>query len=177
MEFKKYTKDYVELAKRFSCGNVVIDNFLKDGDALDENQGITYILLSDDESVIIGYYNISVGRVDLAEEVNGKIIYSPMGGSVNINYLAVDKEFQHAPLDENIKVYFGDCILRDCELRIYELRQKIGIQFVTLCSTKEGYHMYYDRNSYENFEEDMNNFVRESDTSSYKLYKCVDDIC
>ena len=32
------------------------------------------------------------------------------------------------------------------------------------------------RNSYEDFEEDMNTFVQESDQKCYKLYKCVDDI-
>ena len=44
---------------------MVIDNFLKSYDALDENQGITYILLTDEEDFIVGYYNISVGRIDL----------------------------------------------------------------------------------------------------------------
>ena len=47
---------------------------------------------------------------------------------------------------------------------------------MTLCSTEEGYHMYHDRNCYEDFEDDMSNFVSDSDTSSRKLYKCVDDI-
>jgi len=32
--------------------------------ALDFNQGITYVLLSDDKDFIIGYFNISVGRID-----------------------------------------------------------------------------------------------------------------
>ncbi len=64
MKFDKYKLEYEPLAKHFSCGNIVIDDFLKSGDALDENQGITYILLSDDKDFIIGYYNISVGRVD-----------------------------------------------------------------------------------------------------------------
>ncbi|WP_285825393.1 hypothetical protein [Schaedlerella arabinosiphila] len=42
----------------------MIDNFLKNGDALDENQGITYVMLSDKKDFIIGYYNIEVGCVD-----------------------------------------------------------------------------------------------------------------
>lgn len=36
--------------------------------------------------------------------------------------------------------------------------------------------MYHDRNSYDNFEDDMSNFVIDSDKSSIKLYKCIDDI-
>ena len=64
-----------------------------------------------------------------------------------------------------------------CEVgRILELRKQVGITFVTPCSTEEGYHLYKVRNSYEDFEEDMNTFVQESDQKCYKLYKCVDDI-
>ena len=67
----------------------MIDNFLKNGDALDENQGITYVMLSDKKDFIIGYYNIEVGRVDQIEIVGNHRIYKPMGGTANINYLAV----------------------------------------------------------------------------------------
>ena len=56
MNIEKYTLQYRDLAKNFSCGNIVIDNFLKSGDALDENQGITYVLLSNKKDFIIGYY-------------------------------------------------------------------------------------------------------------------------
>lgn len=176
MEFRKYTKEYEKLAQQFKCGNVVIDKFLRSSDALDENQGITYILMSDEQDFIAGYYNISVGRVDFAEIVGDTIYYKPMGGSANINYLAVSKELQHTPLVEKMKIYYGDYILHHCEVKIRELRQEIGIQFITLCSTEEGYHMYHDRNSYEDFEDDMSNFIQDSDTGSYKLYKCIDDI-
>lgn len=67
-------------------------------------------------------------------------------------------------------------LLNDCEQRILELRKNVGIAFITLNSTEEGYHLYTVRNSYEDFEDDMSNFVDESDKSCYKLYKCVDDI-
>jgi len=70
----------------------------------------------------------------------------------------------------------GDILLNDCEKRILELRKQVGITFVTLCSTNEGYHLYKARNSYEDFEDDMSTFVQESDQKCYKLYKCVDDI-
>lgn len=73
-------------------------------------------------------------------------------------------------------IHLGDYILRDCEKKILNLRNKVGITFVTLNSTNEGYHMYHERNSYEDFEEDMTTFVQESDKSGYKLYKWVDDI-
>ena len=64
MTIEKYTKEYEKLKDHFRCGNIVIDNFLKNGNALDENQGITYVMLSDKKDVIVGYYNIETGRVD-----------------------------------------------------------------------------------------------------------------
>lgn len=79
MNIEKYTLQYRDLAKNFSCGNIVIDNFLKSGDALDENQGITYVLLSDKKDFIIGYYNVEVGRVDQADRISDNIVYKPMG--------------------------------------------------------------------------------------------------
>lgn len=178
MNVERYTKAYEKLTKDFECGNIVIDNFLKKGNALDENQGITYILLSDKKDVIIGYYNIEVGRVDQIEDINGSVMYKPMGGTVNINYLAIDSKYQGTQIAEirGKKIYLGDYLLRDCERRILQLRKEVGIVFVTLYSTEQGYHLYHERNSYEDFEEDMSTFVQESDQKCYKLYKCVDDI-
>lgn len=178
MTIEKYTKEYEKLKDCFKCGNIVIDNFLKNGNALDENQGITYVMLSDKKDFIIGYYNIETGRVDQIEEVGDDILYKPMGGTVNINYLAIHSDYQGTKVAEveGRKIYLGDILLNDCEKRILELRKHVGIAFITLCSTDEGYHLYKKRNSYEDFEEDMSNFVQESDTSSHKLYKCVDDI-
>lgn len=80
MNIIKYTSEYKALKKHFSCGNFVIDNFLKTDNALDENQGITYVLLSDKKDAIIGYYNIEVGRVDQVETIGENVLYKPMGG-------------------------------------------------------------------------------------------------
>ena len=76
--------------------NIMIDNFLKDGSALDENQGITYIMLSDDSSVISGYYNIEVGRLDRIETVGKNVYYKPIWyafilllGTQLLNYITI----------------------------------------------------------------------------------------
>lgn len=178
MKITRYEQCHQQLAQSFVCGNIIIDNFLKSSDALDENQGITYILLSDNEDIIIGYYNISASRVDQIESVNNFKRYIPMGGSININYLAVSKKYQRVNITKDVtcKAYFGDYLLRDCEKRILNLRNAVGISFITLYSTNEGYHLYHNRNSYSTFENDMSTFVPESDKSCYKLYKCIDDI-
>jgi hypothetical protein len=178
MNIEKYTKNFSYLTEKFDCGNFIINNFIKSGDALDENQGITYIILSDEKDYIIGYYNISVGRVDQIEIIENENLYKLMGGSVNINYLAIHSDFQGIKIAEvnKRKIYLGDYILRDCEKKNLNLRNIVGITFVTLNSTNEGYHLYHERNSYEDFEEDMSIFAQENNKSGYKLYKWVDDI-
>ena len=126
MEIKKYTREFENLKNHFECGNIMIDNFLKNGDALDENQGITYVMLSDKKDFIIGYYNIEVGRVDQIEIVGNRRIYKPMGGTVNINYLAVHSRYQGTKIAEtgDGKIYLEDILLNDCEKRILELKSK-----------------------------------------------------
>lgn len=170
--------EHIGLAKEFKCGNIIIDKFLKDGSALDENQGITYIMLSDDSKKLMGYYNIEVGRVDQIEVIGEQEYYKPMGGSININFLAIHSDYQGRKIAEfeERNIYLGDYLLRDCEKRILELRRQVGIAFITLYSTKQGYHLYHERNSYVDFEEDMNTVVQENDALCYKLYKCIDDI-
>ncbi|WP_320932427.1 hypothetical protein, partial [Hungatella effluvii] len=134
MNIVKYTKEFSELAGKFDCGNSVINRFLISGDALNENQGITYVMLSDQKDFIIGYYNIEVGRVDLAESVGKEIFYKPMGGTVNINYLAIHTNFQGKKVADagDKKIYLGDILLNDCEQRILKLREQVGISFITL---------------------------------------------
>ena len=143
-----------------------------------KTRGITYVLLSDKKNAIIGYYNIEVGRVDQIENVGNNVMYKPMGGAVNINYLAIDSKYQGTKIAEieGRNIYLGDYLLRDCEKKILQLRKQVGIAFITLYSTKQGYHLYHERNSYEDFEDDMSTFVSENDNECFKLYKCVDDI-
>lgn len=178
MEVCKFSREHWNLVQKFTCGNMIIDHFLKDGNALDPNQGITYLLLSADKNFIIGYYNIEAGRIDQVESIGDRKVIVPMGGAININYLAVHIAYQHTKIAESDgqRIYFGDYLLHDCEKRILKLSREVGVAFITLYSTEQGYHMYHHRNSYENFEDDMSTFVKESDRSSYKLYKCVDDI-
>lgn len=177
MIIQKMSFDIKNLTKSFSCGNLVLDNFIKSNNALDENQGITYLLLSDDKNSLIGYYNISVGRVDNIQKINGVEYYEPMGGAANINYLAIRREYQgqsQAPPGEP-KIYLGDLLLNDCEKRILKIRKSIGISFITLHSTEEG-HKLYERNDYYPFEDDMSTFISERDLNCYKMYKCIDDL-
>lgn len=97
MKIKKYTKEYENLALLFSCGNVIIDRFLQDGSALDANRGITYVMLSDEEDYIVGYYNIENGRVDRMYTV-GNLEYHTRNG------------YEHFETDMSIVVQESDIV-------------------------------------------------------------------
>lgn len=94
-QIEKYTNELRPLSFKFSSGNIAIDNFLSSDDALDRTIGITYVLLDEERTRIIGYFNISVSRIDEIRLQNGEATYHPLGGAAKINYLAVDSEFQH----------------------------------------------------------------------------------
>lgn len=136
-----------------------------------------YAKMVNDSSAINGDYNIEVGRLDRIEAVGKNVYYKPKGGTVSINYLAIHSKYQGIKIAEyeGKKIYLGDYLLRDCEKRILDLRSHVGISFVTIYSTQQGYHLYHKRNGYVYFEEDMSNFVSESDKTCFKLYKWVDE--
>ena len=75
MSFDKFKKEYIPLVKNFDCGNVVINNFLDSENALDFNQGITYVLLSDDKDFIIQIvFQASMKGTILIENVLKRLI-------------------------------------------------------------------------------------------------------
>lgn len=177
MKVYKLTEDILPLTASFECGNYVIDNFLKSRDALDCSQGVTYVMLTDDEKVIVGYYNIETGRIDQLERIGDTTSVTPIGGTININYLAIHSAYQHHKISEvdNCNIYLGDLLLQNCEQQILSIRKNVGFTFITLYSTEQGLHLYR-RNGYEFFEDDMSTFIKERDVYAHKLYKFIDDI-
>ena len=173
-----YTKEFRALSNDFSCGNIVIDNFLKSDESLDNNIGVTYVLLDDKQKQIIGYFNIAASRIDEIQYVGKAPYLTPLGGAVKINYLAVDTRFQHRLLyqEDSHNVYIGDYLLHKCEAKIAELQKDIGIAFIYVSSTDEGYKLYHERNFYEHMETDMNIIKSDSEHNCHDLYKCIDDI-
>lgn len=174
MEFVKLTNANFLLTQSFDCKNSVINNFLKSDNALDSNQGITYILLNDSKDQIVGFYNIGINRIDQVQTIGSSTYSTYMGGSAVINYLALHSSFQHTYIAPGCT--YGDLLLQDCEDRISDIRKRIGFSFITISSTQEGLHLYRDKHDYEEFEEDMSIVVQESDKTCVKLYKWADDL-
>lgn len=156
-----YDAGLQKLASCFTSGNDYLDRFLRSADAIQNSFGRTYVLLTDDDSMIVGYYNIGVGYIEqIFDGVRRKL-----GGSAHINCFALDERYHgilQAMTPEGVKVNLSDVLLDDCIKRIYEIREEIGFTFITLCSTKQGYSLY-KRNDFEDLETDMN-FSTEEET-------------
>lgn len=160
-----YTKEYQDgIARKFDCGNPHINMFLYSTDSLDYGYGSTYIMMTHD--IMIGYYNISTSCIGDKDGCR-------MGGSVYINYLAVDKHYQRIK-DSSTGLYFSDMLLGDCLNRIDYIRQNhIGLSFITLSSSDEGVHLY-ERNGFMFLDDDMKIFKNEKEGQCIPMYLPLD---
>lgn len=143
----KLTKEMQsELISDFDCGNPALTAFIKSESAVDDMLGTTYVMFSSSNR-LIGYYNITTGDIISLKNIR-------IGGSVYINYLAVDKQYQKQKY-HNHDFYASDWLLADCLRRIRDIRDNhIGFAFITLSSTAEGERLY-ERNGFFPIEEDM----------------------
>lgn len=146
----------------FDCDNPALSAFLKNHDALDDMFGKTYVMISDNR--IIGYYNISTGCIENDSGIR-------IGGSVYINCLAVDKNYQKKKIAPT--AYYSDILLADCLNRIENIRNALGFSFVTLSSTKEGYYLY-ERNGFSPIEEDMKIAKNMGENTCIPMYFAID---
>ncbi|MDO4266226.1 MAG: N-acetyltransferase [Eubacteriales bacterium] len=164
-----YTKELQCLAQNFASGNDYLDRFLKSEESLTKYFGKTFVYVSEDNSHIIGYYNLGVGYI---EQINNSVRYK-LGGAIHINCFALDQKY-HGLLQgydaDGQKINLSDVLLSDCLDRIHEmLGEKIGYAFVTLNSTQEG-HSLYERNDFSDLEEDMNFSAEKSDVRCIPMY-------
>lgn len=171
----KYSAVFQKLALSFHSGNDYLDHFLHDSISLDDSFGKTYIFLSNDNSKIIGYYNLGLGYI---EQENSYFDYNTkIGGAVHINCFALDEKYHGTVqqiLSDGIQINLSDILLNDCLEKIEELRKKyVGFSFITLSSTREGYSLYL-RNGFEDLEEDMNFSVEESNIECKPMYLAID---
>lgn len=159
-----YNKELqTKYSSKFDCGNEAINMFLQSGAALDPLYGKTYVIISNDS--IVGYYSISTGHIE-------DNIGIRMGGTIYINYLALDQDYHKVKLDE--EGYVSDFLLSDCFNRVIYLQENyIGFTFITLSSTKEGYNLY-KRNGFEELEEDMKIAKNDGEKTCIPMYLPLD---
>lgn len=149
-----YSEKFRRLAASFDCGNPYLNHFLQSRDSLDPGIAKTFVVLSDDESEIIGYYSLDCGAVD---QITGSY-HEKIGGAIHIRCFALGREHKHqieqvAP--DGTRLYLSDIIFSDCLARIESIRaHSVGAEFVTLASTPEGERLYR-RHGFEDLEDDL----------------------
>lgn len=100
------------LCETFHCGNIILDEFIRSDRAMEKWYGKTYVLLNDNHSRMIGFYNITTADM---EYLDNQKRYKA-AGAIHINMLGVDMSYQgivgydvaHHPL------VFADYLLNDC---------------------------------------------------------------
>ena len=159
LNVKPITREIHEKFKdSFDCGNMRLNSFFGGAEALDIGIGKTYVLLSDDDSALLGYYNLTTGMINETDNPHNRV-----GGSVHINCFALDNKY-HGLLQDSDRngnpIKLSDIFFQQCIETILLLRDKIGFTFITLSSTEEGYHLY-KRAMFEDVEDDM--FIAEKE--------------
>ena len=159
LNVKPLTRDlYTAFKDNFNCGNSRLNRFFSSSESLDIGIGVTYVFLSDDDSEMLGYYNLTTGVVSNSDNPHSRI-----GGSIHINCFALDSEYHglFQDYDKNgSPIKLSDIFFRQCIENILAMRSKIGFTFITLSATNEGYNLY-KRTMFEDLEDDM--FIAEKD--------------
>ncbi len=170
---KSMLPEFQPLTKGFNSGNEYLDNFLKNSVALDPALGKTYVFLSEDESDVIGYYNLGTGSLE-ENQGTDRIKY---GGTIHINAFAIDIKYQNVVFNETVageKFYLSGIMLSDCMKRIEYIRENhVGASFVTLNATEDG-RRFYLRMGFDYLEENMIFSKEESEVSCVPMYFPLD---
>jgi len=166
---KPYDAGFKELASIFHSAHPYLDSFLKEDRALDPSFGKTYVWLTEENSAIIGYYNITTGYI---EQDNWGIL-ERMGGAIHINCFSLDERYRGILVgnrDDGAPIRLSDLLLQECIHRIESIREKyVGFAFITLCATDMGYHLY-QRQGFFDLEEDMSFHTNEKDIENIFMY-------
>ena len=175
LEILPYDASLQKLAYSFNCGNDYLNRFLRSASSLDVNRGKTYVCVTECRDVIVGYFNIGVGHIDMIS-THGNI---RIGGSAHINCFALDNRFRgtiQATTEDGSNIYLSDILLQMCLAIIRRIRETmIGFAFVTLCSTEDG-HKLYLRNDFEDLDDDLDFSYSDEETDGpcYRMYLPLD---
>lgn len=166
-----FNRKIMNLLYKFDCGNEGINNFLMSYESLNLRHGKTYVWLDDSRSVIVGYYNIGTGSINIFE--NNR--WYKAGGSLHINYFAMDKRFQGIRIKVNEKqnIKLSEALLHDLNNRALNIRKRdLGYRYITLCSTLAGEKLYKD-NGFDYLNPLVSFYCDEQEEDCIQMYKVL----
>lgn len=128
-----------DLLKPFSSGEKLLDVYLKQCALSNDKKGVskTFVCLSDDESVLIGFFSLCSANIQFEEYIDIKdesIPHYPIP-CIRIARLAVDQKYQGNKI--------GAYLLKECFLRILSISKTIGV-YLVLVDAKESSIGFYE---------------------------------
>ncbi len=126
--------------KHFSCGNLVLDNYLKTqaGQDIKKNVSVSYVLTMVNSADVIGYYTLSSIGIDVSElsdDIIKKLPKYPLLPGVLIGRLAIDSNHQGKKI--------GAYLLIDALKRSLLMSEQIGINAVLVDAKDDNAATFY----------------------------------
>ncbi len=144
-ELVALTAEHSDLIGSFCCGNEVIDDFLKYKSWGNEESGITYLFLSDNNDVL-AFMTLSCSSLVYKDSSVRQSF-----PAIEIRYFAVAKKYQKFPMleDDGEIFYLSDQILCDAIAFCKKISEEtIGADYILLYSVDYAVK-FYKRNSFK----------------------------
>ena len=129
------------LKESFSCGVLVLDEWLKRSALKNEVSGASRTFVICQDRQVVGFYTLATGSIEHCD-VPGKIrrnIPNPIPLIV-LGRLAVDQQWQHAGM--------GRGLLKDALLRSLSVSKQAGIRALLVHTLSEDAKRFYTRNGF-----------------------------
>lgn len=165
---------YVEC---FDCGNSFLNNKLREI-FKKETLGCLYGMIDTIDEKLIGYYSISTSYIidnpffKLKETYYGDQGFFVGRPTLNLQYFAIDNEFQGKYIDEDQKFKFSQILAENCVKELKGISNLVKLKDVTVYSTVQALGMYFDLGFNFLDSEDRDNYIeyrKREKASSFKL--------
>ena len=164
--FDRYNEELKKLSSSFSCGNKIIDNFLKSSDSLESDICKTYVMIETERKEIIGFFSLCTDAVLSPPKYKDESRFTFVGGAIRIYMFAIDEKYQKQSVEmvvsenETISKTYASILLLTCLDYIDEIANDyVGAMYIILSATKEGIGLYRNIGKFEFLSDEDEEFV------------------
>ncbi len=101
--FRRITKADSDMLNDFDCGNVSINEFIRE-ESLGTRKDVTYIFLDEERNNIIAFCSISCNGISI-EAIDNEECFTTNYPAVEIDFFAVDERYRSIKFDKNSTRY------------------------------------------------------------------------